>query len=108
MRLPNVKKPCGKCPFRKDSLEGWLGDERMTEILESDAFVCHKETSLQCAGHMLIKGEENMFVRTANRLRIPLKLSGEELVFDSQQDCIDHHGHQATGVRLDNEIEESR
>lgn len=89
--LPNMKAPCRDCPFRKDTLRGWLGGERMTEILAADSFVCHKNTDLQCAGHMLIKGSENAFVRLAAALRLPLNLSGMEKVFASHGDCIDHH-----------------
>lgn len=63
----------------------------MTEILASKSFVCHKKTDLQCAGHMLMNGDQNAFVELARRLRIPLELSGTELVFESQQDCIKHH-----------------
>lgn len=99
MLLPNVKKPCKHCPFRKDSLKGWLGEERMAGILNSDSFVCHKKTDLQCAGHMLINGDSNSFVRLANRLGIELKLSGAGLVFDSQQDCIEHHSTLVAGIK---------
>lgn len=90
-KLPHIARPCRDCPFRQDSLKGWLGAERMAEILEIDSFVCHKKTDKQCAGHMLISGESNAFVRLAGRLGIELELSGRELVFDSQQACIEHH-----------------
>lgn len=89
--LPHIKKPCRDCPFRKDTLKGWLGGERMKEILEADLFACHKKTDKQCAGHMLIRGDDNAFVRFANRLSIPLKLSGAALVFESKAACVDHH-----------------
>lgn len=91
--LPNVKKPCKDCPFRKDSLRGWLGRERMAEILESQSFVCHKKTDLQCAGHMLINDDRNGFVRLARRFGIKLNLSGKDLVFQSAQDCLEHHAN---------------
>ncbi|MBP7662271.1 MAG: hypothetical protein KA770_00180 [Shewanella sp.] len=89
--LPNVKKPCAQCPFRKDTLKGWLGGERMSEILAQDSFVCHKKQHLQCAGHMLINGNDNGFVRLANRLGIELDLSGKEMVFETLEDCVSHH-----------------
>lgn len=92
MKLPNVHKPCKDCPFRKDSFKGWLGSERMKEILNAESFVCHKKTTLQCAGHMLIKGQNNAFVHMASRLGLDTELSGREDVFDTEQDCIDHHG----------------
>jgi hypothetical protein len=91
--LPNTKKPCKECPFRKDTLKGWLGEERMTEILDFDSFVCHKKNHLQCAGHMLINGQKNAFVRLADRLNIPLELSGQELIFHSGDECIEHHAN---------------
>jgi len=63
----------------------------MAEILEQRSFVCHKKQDLQCAGHMLINGNENDFVQLANRLDIELKLSGKELVFETPQECVSHH-----------------
>lgn len=91
MTLPNMKKPCKDCPFRKDALLGWLGADRMTEILNSESFVCHKKTDLQCAGHMLINGTGNSFVRLAERLGIDVELTGSDLVFQSKKQCIEHH-----------------
>lgn len=90
-KLPHIKKPCRDCPFRKNSLKGWLGERRMTEILAADSFVCHKKTNMQCAGHMLVKGSENVFVRTAARMNIALDLSGGEQVFETHAACIAHH-----------------
>jgi hypothetical protein len=93
--LPNVKRPCSNCPFKKDAVKGWLGQQRMTEILSNGGFVCHKKTDKQCAGHMLIKGNENDFVNLAKRMGIELSLSGKELVFETQKECIEHHGDRA-------------
>ena len=89
--LPHKVKPCGNCPFTKNCMKGWLGEKRMTEIIKSDSFVCHKNTKLQCAGHMLLLGNDNVFVRTANNLAIELNLQGRELVFDDAHECITHH-----------------
>ncbi|OFA09045.1 DUF6283 family protein [Duganella phyllosphaerae] len=91
MKLPHIPSPCRDCPFRKDTLQGWLGEDRAAEILEADSFVCHKKTDMQCAGHMLEKGEQNAFVRLAARLRIELNLTGAEQVFSSKNACIEHH-----------------
>jgi hypothetical protein len=91
MKLPYQKSPCKDCPFRKDVLRGWLGAERMSGLLEQSSFVCHKRTDLQCAGHMIVKGQKNEFVRLASRLQLPLPLFGKHLVFDTEAACIDHH-----------------
>lgn len=95
MRLPNQKAPCRDCPFRTDALPGWLGAERMREILAARTFVCHKKTQLQCAGHMLIKGEENDFVQLAARLGLDTGLKGRALVFETEQACINRHENAA-------------
>lgn len=92
-KLPNMTRPCRDCPFRKDTQKGWLGAPRMVEILAADSFVCHKKTDHQCAGHMLIKGSENGFVRLAERLDIPLNLAGRDQVFESEALCIEHHSN---------------
>lgn len=63
----------------------------MREILDQGSFVCHKKTDKQCAGHMLLKGDKNQFVNMARRLGCDLELSGRELVFDTEQKCVDHH-----------------
>jgi Family of unknown function (DUF6283) len=94
--VPCTKIPCAQCPFRKDTQKGWLGGERMADILEQDSFTCHKTSDpnrLQCAGHMIIKGNENAFVNLANQLRIDLGLRGQELIFETKQECINHHGN---------------
>lgn len=95
-RLPYVKAPCPDCPFRKDTLKGWLGRERMAGILEDTSFTCHKtgkegKELKQCAGHMLIKGDANEFVWLSKAFNKPVTLTGRELVFDTPADCIDHH-----------------
>jgi len=40
---------------------------------------------------MLIKEKESDFVRLAERLNINTQLTGRELVFDTKQQCIQHH-----------------
>lgn len=90
-KLPHITSPCGQCPFRKDSHAGWLGRDRMARILAADSFVCHKRKDKQCAGFMLMKGEESTYVQMAGRMGIELGLKGHELVFESHAACVDHH-----------------
>lgn len=91
MKIPYVKKPCKDCPFRKDSLKGWLGRARAEELAATPSFVCHKNTALQCAGHMILKGESNIFVATTSHYSIDLNLKGTELVFEDVVGFINHH-----------------
>jgi len=94
MKIPCVKTPCKDCPFRIDSIKGWLGKEKMEEILDTSSFVCHKNNNLQCAGHMIINKEQNSFFALAKRLFIDLNLSGHKLIFSSRKECISHHKQQ--------------
>ena len=91
MKLPYMNSPCPDCPFTAKCMEGWLGEERIKEILSADTFVCHKRHDLQCAGHMIIKGDANTFVRLADRLGIPVALTGQDKVFNTEQECVEHH-----------------
>lgn len=100
-KLPHIKKPCANCPFKKDTLKGWLGAERMRGVLGAETFVCHKKTDMQCAGHMLIKGEGNAFVLLAKRLGILLKLTGRDQVFDTEEACISHHANSRDTTPID-------
>lgn len=92
IKLLHCTKPCAQCPFRKDSMKGWLGKKRMIEILKAKSFTCHKTNKkLQCAGHMIIKKHENDFVFLALRLGLKLNLSGHDLIFESEKELILHH-----------------
>jgi hypothetical protein len=92
-KLPYQKKPCKNCPFTKNCMKGWLGEERIKDILSADSFVCHKKTDLQCAGHMIINGDNNLFVRLAKVMKIELGLMGKDMIFESREKCIKHHKH---------------
>lgn len=96
-KLPYMQKACSNCPFRKDCLEGWLGESRMEEILQQDSFVCHKtangsdEAKRQCGGHIAIKRESNIFWRIAKAIGINIEIQNKEELFDNEKDLIKHH-----------------
>lgn len=96
MKLPAITKPCKECPFTKTCSKGWLGEKRVIEILDSESFTCHKTNEhnggrKQCAGFMIIKEGNSAFEKLAKALKHELILTGKELVFDSEQDMIEHH-----------------
>ena len=92
--------PCSQCPFRKDCLKGWLGASRMQEILTQDKFCCHKTTfgkeedRKQCAGHMLLRGNANTFMRLGPLFIEGFSIRGQKLVFETEEACISHHSNQ--------------
>lgn len=95
-----MNSPCKDCPFRKDSLKGWLGKPRIIEILGQDSFVCHKtahkadKDKRQCAGHMIVNSARNIFVRILRIMKLPINLFNKHLVFDNIEDCITHHSNE--------------
>lgn len=107
----NLKKPCAMCPFRTDSLKGWLGENRAEEIADSitrlqQSFPCHETTGAKgkvpasgeqhCAGALILleKIEQpNQMMRIAERFgkydRNALDMDAP--VFDEVECFIDHH-----------------
>jgi hypothetical protein len=101
-KLPYMRTPCNDCPLTKECINGWLGEKRAKEIANAGSFVCHKTTGSQedrrqCAGHMIAKGMDNDFFRLAKQFDKELDLNGQDRVFDSMQDFINHHKFENNG-----------
>lgn len=114
-----LKRPCPKCPFRKDCTPGWLSRARAEEIagglLEAPGttFSCHETTQhdeqgeydpqndeQHCVGAMiLIENEDfpNQMLQIAERLDLrdpgSIDSAARELIFPSRQDFEDHHAN---------------
>lgn len=111
-----LKRPCPKCPFRKDCLKGWLGEGRADEIASSIlsgdmTFACHETTQHDedgahvqhkgehhCVGAMILVEKEeapNAMLQIAERLglRDPdvIDPSAAELIFNTGGEFIAHH-----------------
>lgn len=69
----------------------------MEEILNDESFVCHKTVDtpnpLQCAGHMLLS-ERNLMYRMLQSMGKGDDVQGRELLFDTPEECIKHHGNE--------------
>jgi hypothetical protein len=83
--------PCSDCPWRRDSLNGWLGGaskEEWIQVAHGDQVVpCHTLKGAQCAG---------LAVYRANVAKLPyppnLKLpKDKELVFAMPNQFLEHH-----------------
>ncbi len=48
------RKPCSDCPFRRDSLPGWLGGNTAEEFVQfaqgDEPYSCHAKIGPQCVG----------------------------------------------------------
>lgn len=90
--LPYRKSCCGACPFLNLPKHlPCLGEQRAKEILEAESFVCHKNNSLQCAGHMMLMKKKNVFVRMASVLALPLELKDNKFLVKSEEEFINLH-----------------
>lgn len=109
----DLRKPCNECPFRKNSLAGWLGPWSAPELLFSlgrTPFPCHKtisgegdqlitDDSLQgCAGAAIFlnrKCELSRAPETAEHQRLckddPVSKEAAANVFNWSQEFLDHH-----------------
>ena len=103
-----VLKPCKNCPFRKDSLKGWLGRERALEIsnavlIENKTFQCHETIGLKhkshCAGALILYEYGKIAPHTNNLIQLaevlemyePSKLDESIECFHTQKDFVNHH-----------------
>lgn len=87
------KRPCSDCPWRRDSLKGWLGSMTVDEWLacaHGDSVVqCHtcSNPGIQCAGIAIYR-------RNVAKMAIPpsLKLEADRVAGVGQR-CIAGHRH---------------
>ena len=112
----DLTQPCSACPFRKDCLPGWLGEEKATGlvsdvILGDNSFACHQTVNYEwqggeyrnkgneqfCAGAATLESKVNKagnlalrFGRLAMGFRYE-QLKNTELVFDTVEDFVKHH-----------------
>jgi hypothetical protein len=83
--------PCSDCPWRRDSLNGWLGGtskEKWIQIAHSDTVVpCHTLKGAQCAGISVYRANVAKMAYEPN-----LKLAADrKLVFSWPPEFIEHH-----------------
>lgn len=87
------KRPCSDCPWRRDSLKGWLGSMTVAEWLacaHGDSVVqCHtcSNPAIQCAGIAIYR-------RNVVKMAWPpnLKLEADRVaVFTSRLEFAEHH-----------------
>lgn len=87
-----IKKPCSDCPWRRDSLNGWLGSNTAHEwviFAHSDTRVeCHVYSDVQCAGIAIYRANVSKHPRDHELLVLP---PDEVTVFASPREFIEHH-----------------
>jgi len=83
--------PCSDCPWRRDSLPGWLGGTEVKDFLllghRDEKYNCHVIVNQQCAGLAIYKSN------TCKRVDPPLlKLPKDTTkVFATPMEFLQHH-----------------
>lgn len=90
---PYKKKPCKNCPLRKGSQK--VGKEEISYILQTQNYYCQatpkKSDKMACAGHLILKKQENQFYRFSHKIGIRLELQETESVFNTTYDASKYH-----------------
>jgi len=93
------KKPCSDCPWKRDSLAGWLGTsspEEWISIAHSETMVeCLTLLTKQCAGLAIYR--RNMCKSPRNPAILVLD-SDREIVFSHPTEFMNHHNGRKTNA----------
>lgn len=87
------KVPCSDCPFRRDSLPGWLGGELPEPFIYSQAhgdgpYGCHVIVNQQCAGMAVYRANIEHDPAYIAALRLP---ADPVKVFATPREFLEHH-----------------
>lgn len=86
------RKPCSDCPWRRDSLAGWLGDqskEAWLQDVHGEARIdCHTLIGPQCAGAAIFRSNVCKSPRDGSLLILPVD---KERVFATSAEFSNHH-----------------
>ena len=92
------QKPCDDCPWRRDSLPGWLGGSSVEDwlvIAHSDEKIdCHTRLGAQCAGAAIYRRNICKSPRDKTALTLP---ADRDAVFASPSEFQNHHENEASG-----------
>jgi hypothetical protein len=87
------QRPCSDCPWRRDSLAGWLGVMSPREWLSAahgdGTIECHVHPGAQCAGAAIYRANVAKLPRLLSALRLP---ADRRRVFGAPAEFLEHHG----------------
>jgi hypothetical protein len=90
--LTQHESPCSDCPFRRDSIPGWLGGHSPEEFVsmahgESD-YPCHVLSGAQCAGMAVYRANVGKRPRSKRILQLARNVIA---VFARPKEFLTHH-----------------
>ena len=95
------RSPCSDCPWRRDALNGWLGDttkEEWVQAAHGEAQIdCHTLIPAQCAGAAIYRANVCKTPRDPSYLTLP---SNRDKVFASPKEFLEHHDMTKVAERI--------
>lgn len=86
------KKACSDCPWKRDSLPGWLGgmspEEWKLMAHGETKIMCHCISNQQCAGVAIYRANVCKTPRDPGQLRLP---ADRETIFSTPMEFMEHH-----------------
>ncbi len=93
--------PCSDCPFRRDSLPGWLGGNTPLDFVRmahsETSYRCHAKIGPHCAGLAIFRANVLKELRDRDAFRLP---PDKKKVFSGDNEFIEYHNK--TLVRWNN------
>lgn len=84
--------PCSDCPFRRNSLPGWLGTQSPEQFIQRAhgeyTYNCHVINNQQCAGMAVYRANVCKKPRYEGALTLP---KNPVVVFASPKEFLEHH-----------------
>lgn len=84
--------PCSDCPWKRDSLPGWLGSHTANEFIAMAhgevQYTCHVIVNQQCAGMAVYRRNVCKQPHDPATLRLP---ADRETVFATPAQFLEHH-----------------
>lgn len=95
------KRPCSDCPWRRDSIPGWLGGATVSQWIERAhgevRIDCHVFKGPQCAGAAIYRANVCKTPRDGSLLQLP---ADKERVFGFFTEFSAHHDDYANGQQI--------
>lgn len=86
------RTPCSDCPFRRDSLRGWLGGAPPDFYIDmahgESTYPCHVIVNQQCAGMAVYRANVRKDPRYIGALRLP---ADKAKCFATPLEFLEHH-----------------
>lgn len=90
----HCSEPCPSCPYRTDADKKAYTREEIAFENSQVSMGCRREQNAECAGHMLMNGNKNFYVRILQRIEPDYELSGRELIFKDAKSLLAHYPKQ--------------